>query len=94
MKFLCNFTSLKLENKKYLKMKKLLVIVAALAVFGGQMLANPVDVNTAKDLGVKYLKNNVVSAKNVTDAQHVYTLSSENGTPYPKTAILVFCMMY
>ena len=82
MKFLCNFTSLKLENKKYLKMKKLLVIVAALAVFGGQMLANPVDVNTAKDLGVKYLKNNVVSAKNVTDAQHVYTLSSENGTPY------------
>ena len=41
-------------------MKKLLIVVAALAVFAGQMLANPVDVNTAKDLGVKYLKNNVV----------------------------------
>lgn len=82
MKFLCNFTSLKLENKKYLKMKKLLVVVAALAVFAGQMLANPVDVNTAKDLGVKYLKNNVLSAKNITDAQHVYTLSSDNDTPY------------
>lgn len=63
-------------------MKKLLIVVAALAVFAGQMLANPVDVNTAKDLGVKYLKNNVVSAKNITDTQHVYTLSSENDTPY------------
>lgn len=82
MKFLCNFTSLKLENKKYLKMKKLLVIVAALVVFAGQMFANPVDVNTAKDLGVKYLKNNVVSAKNIADAQHVYTLSSEEGVAY------------
>ena len=41
-------------------MKRLLVIIAALAVFAGQMLANPVDVNTAKELGAKYLKNNVV----------------------------------
>lgn len=73
---------MKKDNKKYKKMKKLLIVVAALAVFAGQMLANPVDVNTAKDLGVKYLKNNVLSAKNITDAQHVYTLSSENDTPY------------
>ena len=28
-------------NKKYKKMKKLLVIIAALAVFAGQTLANP-----------------------------------------------------
>jgi hypothetical protein len=46
------------------------------------MLANPVDVNTAKNLGVKFLNNNVLSAKGITDAQHVYTLSSENDTPY------------
>ena len=63
-------------------MKKLLLIVAALAVFAGQAFAAPVDVNTAKELGVKYLKNNVISAKNITDAQLVYTLSSENDTPY------------
>ena len=63
-------------------MKKLFVLIAALVVFAGQIFAAPVDVNTAKDLGVKYLKNNVLSAKNITDAQHVYTLSSENDTPY------------
>ena len=63
-------------------MKRFLLTIVALAVFAGQMLANPVDVNTAKELGVKYLINNVVSAKNVTDVQHVYTLNSEDGTPY------------
>ena len=69
-------------NKKYKKMKKLLVIIAALAVFAGQTLANPVDVNTAKELGAKYLKNNVVSAKGITEVQHVYTLSNDEGVAY------------
>ena len=63
-------------------MKKLLVLVAALVVFAGQSLAAPVDVNTAQNLGAKYLKNNVLSAKDITDVEHVYTLSSENGMPY------------
>ena len=63
-------------------MKKFLLIIAALVVFAGQMLANPVDVNTAKNLGAKYLINNVVSAKNITDVEHVYTLSSEEDVPY------------
>ncbi|MBR6437657.1 MAG: C10 family peptidase [Bacteroidales bacterium] len=63
-------------------MKKLLVIVAALVVFAGQMFAAPVDVNTAKNLGAKYLKNNVVSAKGITDVEHVYTLSNEEGVAY------------
>ncbi|MBR4137637.1 MAG: thiol protease/hemagglutinin PrtT [Bacteroidales bacterium] len=63
-------------------MKKLLVIIAAIAFMAGQVSANPVDVNTAKNLGVKYLKNNVLSAKNIADAEHVYTLSSEDNTPY------------
>lgn len=63
-------------------MKKLFVLVSALVVLAGQMFANPVDVATAKNLGVKYLANNVLSAKNITDAQHVYTLSNENGVPY------------
>ena len=63
-------------------MKKLFVLFAALAVFAGQILAAPVDVNTAKALGAKYLKNNVESAKNMADLQHVYTLSNENEIPY------------
>ena len=63
-------------------MKKLLVIVAALVVFVGQMFAAPVDVNTAKALGAKYLKNNVLSAKDITDVELVYTLQSEDNTPY------------
>lgn len=62
-------------------MKKLLLTVAALLVFAGQMFAAPVDVVTAKKLGVSYLKNNVASAKSIADAEHVYTLTSDNGTP-------------
>ncbi len=63
-------------------MKKLLLIVSALVVLAGQVLAAPVDVNTAKNLGAKYLTNNVLSARGITEVQHVYTLSSDNGTPY------------
>ena len=63
-------------------MKKLFTLVAALVVLAGQIFAAPVDVNTAKELGVKYLKNNVLSAKDIADAQLVYTLSNENDVPY------------
>ena len=63
-------------------MKKSLLFVAAFLFFVGQIFANPVDVNTAKNLGAKYLKNNVLSAKDIADVEHVYTLSSDNGTPY------------
>ena len=63
-------------------MKKFLLVIVALAIFAGQMLADPIDVNTAKELGAKYLKNNVVSAKGITDVQHVYTLSNDEGVAY------------
>ena len=63
-------------------MKKLFVLIAALVVFAGQIFAAPVDVNTAKELGVKYLKNNVLSAKDIVDTQLVYTLSSDDEVPY------------
>lgn len=63
-------------------MKKLAFFASAVMFFIGQMTANPVDVATARNLGAKYLKNNVLSAKNVTDVEHVYTLNSDNGTPY------------
>ena len=63
-------------------MKKLFTLVAALVVLAGQIFAAPVDVNTAKELGVKYLKNNVLSAKDIADAQLAYTLSSDDDVPY------------
>ena len=90
MKNICIFTSSndceikkgKNTNKKRTKMKRLLLILTTLMFFAGQVYANPVDVNTAKTLGVKYLKTNVLSAKNINTAEHVYTLSNESGTPY------------
>lgn len=62
-------------------MKRFLLTVVALLVFAGQMFAAPVDVATAKKLGVSYLKNNVASAKSITDVEHVYTVSGDNGIP-------------
>ena len=50
-------------------MKKTLLFVSAFLFFVGQMFANPVDVNTAKNLGAKYLRNNVLSAKDVADVE-------------------------
>ena len=63
-------------------MKKTLLFVSAFLFFVGQMFANPVDVNTAKNLGAKYLRNNVLSAKDVADVELAYTLIGEDGTPY------------
>lgn len=63
-------------------MKKLLVLIAALVVFAAQSFAGPVDVDSAKELGTKYLKHNVVSAKDIVDVEHVYTLSNEEGVAY------------
>ena len=43
-------------------MKKLFVLIAALVVFAGQVFAAPVDVNTAKTLGAKYLPGTAADA--------------------------------
>ncbi|MBQ2499429.1 MAG: C10 family peptidase, partial [Bacteroidales bacterium] len=63
-------------------MKKSLLFLSAFLFFVGQMFANPVDVNTAKNLGAKYLRNNVLSAKDVADVELAYIFSGEDGTPY------------
>lgn len=63
-------------------MKRLFMLFAAMVLLAGQMFAAPVDVNTAKILGAKYLKTNVLSAKDITNVEHVYTLRSEDNTPY------------
>lgn len=62
-------------------MKKLAFFVSVTLLWAAQMFAAPVDIDTAKALGLKYLKNNVLSAKNINAVEHVYTLNDENEVP-------------
>ena len=45
----------------------------------GQLLAAPVDVNTAKNIGMKFVWNSLRSLRNIQDSKHVLTLSDDNG---------------
>ena len=61
-------------------MKKLLTLVIAV-IFGiGTMNANPVDVNTAKSLGQKYVQAKFELTRSA-DLQLYYTVMSDNGVP-------------
>ena len=59
-------------------MKKSLFFTAALALLFGQAIASPVDVNQAREIGMKYLKNN--TAKQMTELMLAYTQQTESGT--------------
>ena len=50
-----------------------------LALFVGQLIASPVDVDRARQLGLKYVQSH--SAKNVTELSLAYTEMTESGTP-------------
>jgi len=58
-------------------MKKTLSIMLMLACFVGQLIASPVDVNTARQLGLKYVQAN--STKKIADLSLVYTQTTESG---------------
>lgn len=60
-------------------MKKTLLLLATAALFVGQALASPVDVNQAKRIGLKYVQSN--AAKRVTELSLAYTQLTESGTP-------------
>ena len=60
-------------------MKKLLLIAVTIIFSMGQVFAAPVDVNSAKNVGVKFVKTNVAAAKDVQDAELAYTLYGDNG---------------
>ena len=49
-----------------------------LALFVGQLIASPVDVNTARQLGLKYVQGN--ATKRVTELNLAYTQMTESGT--------------
>ena len=58
-------------------MKKTLSIMLMLALFVGQLIASPVDVNTARQLGLKYVQGN--ASKQVASLDLAYTQKTESG---------------
>ena len=58
-------------------MKKTLSIMLMLALFVGQLIASPVDVNTAQRLGLKYVQGN--ATKQVASLDLAYTQLTESG---------------
>jgi hypothetical protein len=65
-------------------MKKTLVLMLMLALFVGQLIASPVDVDCARQLGMKYVQSH--SARQVAELTLAYTEMTENGNP----AVYVF----
>jgi hypothetical protein len=61
-------------------MKKLLTLTVAVLLGIGTMFANPVDVNTAKSLGQKFVQANFEKTMRA-ELQLYYTVTSENGEP-------------
>ena len=61
-------------------MKKLLTLVIAVVLGIGTMFANPVDVNTAKSLGQKYVQAKFELTRSA-DLQLYHTVMSDNGVP-------------
>ena len=60
-------------------MKRVLFLLVAAALFFGQALASPVDVNQAKRIGLKYVQSN--ATRQISELTLAYTQLTENGTP-------------
>ncbi len=58
-------------------MKKSLSVMLMLALFVGQLIASPVDVNTARQLSLKYVQGN--ATKKVANLDLAYTQTTESG---------------
>lgn len=62
-------------------MKNLLLICVILILSWGQLFAGPVDVNTAKSIGEKFVKVNMASVRDFQNSELVYTLCDDNKNP-------------
>lgn len=60
-------------------MRKTLFLMMTLAMFASQLIASPVDVDQARQLGIKYVQSH--SAKQVAELNLVYTEMTESGNP-------------
>ena len=62
-------------------MKKSLTLLTLAILFASQAFSAPVDVNRAKQIGLKYLQSNSTNARQITALDHVYTWNTKAGTP-------------
>ena len=60
-------------------MRKTLILMMSLALFAGQLIASPVGVEKARQLGLKYVQSH--SAKQVANLDLAYTEMTESGAP-------------
>ena len=60
-------------------MKKLLLFTVVLLLSLGQLFAGPVDVNTAKSIGEKFVRTNMKSLRNFQNSKHIGTFSDDKG---------------
>lgn len=60
-------------------MKRCLFIGLVLLLAIGQVFAAPVDVNTAKSIGEKFVKSNMMTLRDFQNTEHVFTMSDDNG---------------
>lgn len=60
-------------------MKRFVLVTLVFLLSVGQLLANPVDVNTAKNIGEKYVRNNMQSLRSFQNSKHVLTISDDKG---------------
>ena len=60
-------------------MKKIVLVSLVVLMSVGQLFAEHVDVNTAKSIGEKFVKNNIQSLRGFQSSKHVLTISDDNG---------------
>ena len=60
-------------------MKKIVLVSLVVLLSIGQLFANPVDVNAAKSIGEKFVRNNMQSLRGFQSSKHVLTLKDDNG---------------
>lgn len=60
-------------------MKKVVLVTLIALMSVGQMFAKPVDVNSAKSIGEKFVRKNMQSLRGFQDSKHVLTISDDNG---------------
>lgn len=60
-------------------MKKLLLICIVLVLSIGQSFAGPVDVKTAKSVGEKFVRANMMTLRNFQSTKHIKTISDDKG---------------
>ena len=60
-------------------MKRFVLVTLVVLLSVGQLFATHVDVNTAKLIGEKYVRNNMQSLRGFQNSKHVLTISDDNG---------------